>query len=39
MEVIAITQQFPEVPMVQQYDGTAIQVLQANGIDFGDSQS
>jgi hypothetical protein len=33
MEVIEIALQFPEVPMVQQYAGTAIQVLQANGVE------
>jgi hypothetical protein len=34
MEVIQIALQFPEVPVVQQYAGTALQVLQANGFDF-----
>jgi hypothetical protein len=33
MEAIEIIQQFPEVPRVQQYAGTAIQVLQANGVE------
>jgi predicted Ser/Thr protein kinase len=32
-EVLDIAQQFPQVPMVQRYGETTIQVLQANGVE------
>ncbi|PSB23910.1 hypothetical protein C7B82_29470 [Stenomitos frigidus ULC18] len=32
-EALEITQQFPQVPMVQRYAETALQVLQANGVE------